>query len=105
MNTLTARFRRFSRIATASLSLLVLALSVSFAEGWGNVGGPKFAPTTVTAYHVVYADGSELLATGTYTTGGVSYSVPGATYDSAGNLNYSEGTVLHPDGTWIHSSN
>ena len=102
MNTLTARLRRVSRITAASLSLLVLAVSVCLAEGWGNIDGPKSAPSVVTSYHIVYVDGSELLASGTYTTGGVSYSVPAAVYDSAGNLDYSEGTVLYTNGTWAH---
>jgi hypothetical protein len=103
MNTLTARLRRFSRITVASLSLMVLAVSVCLAEGWGDIGGPPSSPpSTVTSSHVVYLDGSELTATGTYTSGGVSHSVPAASYDGAGNLNYSEGTVLHPDGSWSH---
>ncbi len=101
MNTLTARLRRFSRITVSSLSLLVLAVSIALAEGWGDIGGPpKSSPSTVTSSHIIYVDGSELTATGTYTAGGAAHSVPSATYDMAGNLNYSEGTTLYPDGTW-----
>ncbi len=83
MNTLTAGLRRFSRTTVVSLSLLVLALCVALAEGWGDVGGPpKFSVCAVTSAHVLYADGSELTASGTYTAGCVSYSVPAAAYDA-----------------------
>jgi hypothetical protein len=101
MHRFTARLSRLSRMTVASLTLLVLALSVALAEGWGDVGGPPTSTrVTVTAFHVVYANGSELLANGSYTTGGVTYSMPAAIYDGYDNLCYSEGTVLHPDGTW-----
>ena len=106
MNTFTARVHRVARLATASIALLVLALSVAMAEGWGNVGGgPKAAPYTVTSSQIVYLDGSVLTRNGVYTTAGVSYSVPAATYDAYGDLCYSEGTMLMPDGTWIHNGN
>lgn len=103
MHTLTAHLRRFSRISVASVSLLVLAVSVALAEGWGNISPPTAPPASVNWYHVVYTDGSQLYASGAYVTSGGSYSVPAASYDTAGNLNYSEGTVLHPDGTWTHN--
>jgi hypothetical protein len=101
MNRFTARLNRLSRFTVTSLTLLVLALSVALAEGWGDVGGPPTSTrVAVNSYHVLYADGSELLANGTYTTGGVSYSMPAATYDGYGDLCYSEGTTLFPDGSW-----
>lgn len=100
MNTLTLRLRRFARVAAATVSLVVLALSISLAEGWGNIGGPKSAAVTVTTAHVVYLDGSELLPDGTYISDNVTYSVPAAFYDASGTLHYSEGTVLYADGSW-----
>ncbi|MCW3099325.1 MAG: hypothetical protein JWL77_4943 [Chthonomonadaceae bacterium] len=97
----TARLSRLSRFSVASLTLLVLALSVALAEGWGDVGGPPTSMrVAVNSYHVLYADGSELLASGSYTTGSVTYSMPAAICDANDDLCYSEGTVLYPDGSW-----
>ena len=100
MNTLNLRLRRFARVAAASVSLVVLALSISLAEGWGNIGGPKSAAVRVTSAHVLYLDGSELLADGTYISSNVTSTVPAASYDADGALHYSEGTVLYTDGSW-----
>jgi hypothetical protein len=103
MNRLTSRLHRFARIAAATVSLVVLALSAALAEGWGDVGGPKGAPSLVTADHIVYDSGSELFPDGTYICDSVTHHMPAAAYDTAGNLHYSEGTVLHPNGTWESS--
>src|ERR1700722_6073631 len=88
MNTFTARLHRFARITVASLSL-VLLLSICWAEGWGAVGKPP-SPAIVNSTYIIYVDGSELTATGTYTTGGVAYTVPPAVYDDYDDLWYSD---------------
>jgi hypothetical protein len=103
MKSLITRLRHFSRFTVASLSLLVLALSIARAEGWGALGRPPTAARVdVTSAYVLYSDVSVLTPDGTYTTGGVSYSVPAATYDVFGDLCYSEGTILYPDGSWAY---
>jgi len=99
MKSFTARLRRISQLSVATLSLVGLIVSVSLAQGWGDIRRP-WGVTTATTAHVLYQDGSELTAGGVYTTGGISYSVPAAVYDSYGDLCYSEGTVVYPDGTW-----
>ena len=99
MKSFTARLRRISHFSVTTLSLVVLVISVSLAQGWGNIKPPT-GPVAANSLHVVYQDGSELTVDGVYTTGGVSYSVPAAVYDSYGDLFYSEGTVVYPDGSW-----
>jgi len=101
MNTITTRLRRISHFAVTTLSLVALVISVSLAQGWGDIKPPVGA-TAANSYHVLYQDGSELTVGGVYTTGGVSYSVPPAAYDTYGDLWYSEGTVVYPDGSWEH---
>ena len=99
MNTITTRLRRISHFSVATLSLVALVISVSLAQGWGDIKPPTF-PVSATSSYVHYQDGSALTPGGVYTTGGVSYSVPSAAYDSYGDLCYPEGTVVYPDGSW-----
>jgi len=99
MNTITTRLRRISHFSVATLSLVALVLSVSLAEGWTDISRP-WGAVSANSYRVLYQDGSQLTASGVYTTGGVSYSEPPAVYDAYGDLCYSEGTVVYPDGSW-----
>jgi hypothetical protein len=100
MKTFTGWTRRCFLAACVSVSLLTMALSVSLAEGWGDLRGPRAAPASVTATEIVYLDGSELFPDGTYVYNSVTYSVTAAHYDSFNNLVYGDGTVLYSDGGW-----